>query len=239
MENLVAFVTTSQNDLEKIAYQTSTLDYHRYFIIVGFEANRQYKYLKESDSFLEIGSLDTTNDEVLKRLVLVYSPPDYENIAFYKTNNIIILSELQSLFYDLYNGKLTKKEYLFSISRMNFVFENNVKETSYVNPIDYGEIVSKAMMGEAISFDDMKIALKELLPEYNLILDESCIFLNNDVKSIILEHNKSNYVPRLTVFYGQLKEQEKCIMIFDSDPEIQNYSTKIITIEGFAIYFRF
>ena len=236
---LTAFITYTQDELEKIAYQTSALNYHRYFIIVGFAVNRNYNFLRDTDSFLEIQSLDTSNIEVLKRLVLVYSPPDYENIAFYISNNIISLPELQNLFHDLLNGKHTKTDYLFSISRMNFVFENSSKEESSSETFDYSEIINNAMMELPISYDQFKIALKELLPEYTYNLDQSCMSMNNDLKNIILEHNKKNYVPKLTTYYNEIKEHDKCIMFFDLDPNLQNYSSKIISIEGYVVYFRF
>ena len=236
---LVAFIVFSQDELEKVAYQTSALNYHRYFIIVGFDVNRNYRYLRDTDSFLEIQSLDKSNLEILKRLVLVYSPPDYENIAFYVSNNIISLPELQNLFHDLLNGKHTKTDYLFSISRMNFVFENYSSESSPVNPLDLSEIIDNAMMEKPISFDHFKIALKELLPEYTFGLDQSCMSMNNDLKNILIEHNKNNYVPKMTTYYNEIKEHEKCVMFFDLDPGLENYSSKIISIEGYVVYFRF
>ena len=109
---LVAFIANSQDELEKLAYQTSAINYHRYFITVGFSVNREHRSLRETDSFLEIQSLDISNIEVLRRLILVYSPPDYENVALYTSNNIISLSELQNLFHNLLNAKLTKNDYL-------------------------------------------------------------------------------------------------------------------------------
>jgi hypothetical protein len=236
---LTAFITSSQEELEKVAYQTSTLNYHRYFIIVGFEVNRNYRFLRDTDSFLEIQSLDKSNIEVLKRLSLVYSPPDYENIALYISNNIISLPELQNLFHDLMNGKHTKTDYLVSISRMNFVFENYSSESAPVNPLDLSEIIDNAMMEKPISFDHFKIALKELLPEYTFSLDQSCMSMNNDLKNILIENNKNNYVPKMTTYYNEIKEHEKCVMFFDYDPAIQNYSSKIISIEGYVVYFRF
>ena len=236
---LTAFITTSQEELEKVAYQTSALNYHRYFIIAGFDVNRNNRFLRDTDSFLEIQSLDKSNIEILKRLVLVYSPPDYENIAFYISNNIISLPELQNLFHNLLNGKHTKTDYLFSISRMNFVFENFTPESSPVNPLDFSEIIENAMMEKPISFDHFKIALKELLPEYTFGLDQSCMSMNNDLKNILIEHNKSNYVPKMTAYYNEIKEHEKCVMFFDLDPSIKNYSSKIISIEGYVVYFRF
>ena len=63
--------------------------------------------------------------------------------------------------------------------------------------------------------------------------------MNNDVKNIILEHNNKNYVPKMIVYHNEIKEHEKCIMFFNNDPEIKNYSSKIISIEGYVIYFRF
>lgn len=236
---LTAFITTSQDELEKVAYQTSAINYHRYFIIVGFDVNRNYRYFKDTDSFLEIQSLDITNHEILKRLVLVYSPPDYENIAFYISNNIISLFELQNLFHDLLNGKHTKTDYLFSISRMNFVFENSISETNQPDVLDYSEIIDNAMMGNPIPYDQLKIALKELLPEYTYGLDESCMSMNNDLKNILLEHNKKNYVPKMIAYYNEIKEHEKCIMFFDIDPDIKNYASKILSIEGYVVYMRF
>jgi hypothetical protein len=236
---LTAFITTSQEELEKVAYQTSALNYHRYFIIVGFDVNRNNRFLRDTDSFLEIESLDKNNIEVLKRLVLVYSPPDYENIAFYISNNIISLPELQNLFHDLLNGKHTKTDYLFSISRMNFVFENFVSEIPSLDPLDYSEIIENAMMEKPIPLDHFKIAVKELLPEYSLSLDQSCMSMNNDFKNIIIEHNKNNYVPKMTVYFNEIKEHEKCIMFFDIDPDINNYASKIISIEGYVVYFKF
>ena len=236
---LIAFITNSQEELEKVAYQTSSLDYHRYYIIVGFDVNRNNRFFKDTDSFLEIQSLDKSNIEILKRLVLVYSPPDYENIAFYISNNIISLTELQNLFHDLLNGKHTKTDYLFSISRMNFVFENVVTESVTNSSLDYSEIINNAMMGEPISYDHFKIALKELLPEYTYNLDQSCMSINNDLKNILLEHNKKNYAPKLTAYYNEIKEHEKCIMFFNSDPNIKSYSSKIISTEGYVVYFRF
>ena len=239
MDVLVCFICRSQVEIEKLAYQTSQLPYHRYFIIVGFEVNRSFRSIKETDSFLEIQSLDDTNLEILKRLSLVYSPPEYENIAFYVSNNIISLEELQRLFNNLLNGIHTKTDYLFSISRMNFVFENSAAEISSVIPVDYSQIIEDAMMEKPISFENFKIALKELLPEYTFILDESCMSMSNDIKNILLQHNKSNFVPKITSYYNEIKEHEKCIMFFDFDPGISNYSSKIITIEGYVVYFRF
>ena len=236
---LVAFITDSQEELEKIAYQTSALNYHRYFIITGFGVNRNSRNLRDTDSFLEIETIDKSNIEMIKRLVLVYSPPDYENIAMYISNNIISLSELQNLFHDLLNGRHTKTDYLFSISRMNFVFEISSKESAPVNPLDFSEIIDDAMMEKPISFDHFKIALKELLPQYNLSLDQSCMSMSNDLKNIILEHNKNNFIPKLTVYYNEIKEHEKCIMFFDLDPGITSYSSKIISIEGYVVYFKF
>lgn len=237
---LVAFIANSQDELEKLAYQTSAINYHRYFIIVGFSVNREHRSLRETDSFLEIQSLDISNIEVLRRLILVYSPPDYENVALYTSNNIISLSELQNLFHNLLNAKLTKNDYLISISRMNFVFENiEVKKEDEVNPIDYGEIIQDAMMEKPISYEHFKLALKELLPEYNMLLDQSCIPLNNDLKNIVLDHNKKNFIPKITTYFNDIKEHEKCIMFFDVDPMMTNYSTKIISIEGYVVYFRF
>jgi hypothetical protein len=236
---LVSFILSSQEELEKVAYQTSALNYHRYFIIVGFDVNRSSRHFKETDSFLEIQSLDKSNIEILKRLVLVYSPPDYENIAFYISNNIISLPELQNLFHDLLNGKHTKTDYLFSISRMNFVFENYAPEILPVNPLDLSEIIDNAMMEKPISFDNFKVALKELLPEYTFGLDQSCMSMHNDIKNLLIEHNKRNYVPKMTVYYNQIKEHEKCVMFFNLDPNVENYSSKIISIEGYVVYFRF
>lgn len=236
---LVSFISTSQEELEKVAYQTSALNYHRYFIIVGFDVNRNNRYLRDTDSFLEIQSLDKSNIEILKRLVLVYSPPDYENIAFYISNNIISLPELQNLFHDLLNGKHTKTDYLFSISRMNFVFENYTPESSLANTLDFSEIIDNAMMEKPISFDHFKIALKELLPEYTFALDQSCMSMNNDIKNILIEHNKGNFIPKMTAYYNEIKEHEKCVMFFDLDPVVENYSSKIISIEGYVVYFRF
>ena len=207
---------------------------------MGFSVNREHRSLRETDSFLEIQSLDISNIEVLRRLILVYSPPDYENVALYTSNNIISLSELQNLFHNLLNAKLTKNDYLISISRMNFVFENiEVKKEDEVNPIDYGEIIQDAMMEKPISYEHFKLALKELLPEYNMLLDQSCIPLNNDLKNIVLDHNKKNFIPKITTYFNEIKEHEKCIMFFDVDPMMTNYSTKIISIEGYVVYFRF
>jgi len=166
----------------------------------------------------------------MRRLVLVYSPPDYENIALYVSNNIISLPELQNLFHDLLNGRHTKTDYLISISRMNFVFENINTENSNVNPLDYSDIITDAMMEKPISLEHFKIALKELLPEYNFALDQSCMSMGNDLKNIILEHNKNNFIPKMTVYYNEIKEHEKCIMFFDLDPGLEKYSTKIISI---------
>jgi hypothetical protein len=239
MDVLVCFICHSQEEIEKLAYQTSQLPYHRYYIIVGFEVNRNFRSIKETDSFLEIQSLDETNLEILKRLSLVYSPPEYENIAFYISNNIISLEELQRLFNNLLNGIHTKTDYLFSISRMNFVFENNIQETAKVEPLDYSQIIEDAMMEKPISFENFKIALKELLPGYTFNLDQSCIVMNNDIKNILLQHNKSNFIPKITAYYNEIKEHEKCIMFFDVDPVVPNYSSKIVSIEGYVVYFRF
>ena len=64
-------------------------------------------------------------------------------------------------------------------------------------------------------------------------------YINNDLKNILVEHNKKNYNPKIVTYYNKVKELEKCIMFFDSDPLLQNYSTKIISIEGYVVYFRF
>ena len=72
-----------------------------------------------------------------------------------------------------------------------------------------------------------------------MLLDQSCIPLNNDLKNIVLDHNKKNFIPKITTYFNEIKEHEKCIMFFDVDPMMTNYSTKIISIEGYVVYFRF
>ena len=122
---------------------------------------------------------------------------------------------------------------------MNFVFENYIPESSPVSTLDLSEIIDNAMMEKPISFDHFKVALKELLPEYTFALDQSCMSMHNDIKNLIIEHNKANYVPKITAYYNEIKEHEKCVMFFDLDPGVENYSSKIISIEGYVVYFRF
>jgi hypothetical protein len=122
---------------------------------------------------------------------------------------------------------------------MNFVFEIYIPESSPVNPLDLSEIIDNAMMEKPISFDHFKVALKELLPEYTFGLDQSCMSMHNDIKNLLIEHNKTNYVPKMTAYYNEIKEHEKCVMFFDLDPGVVNYSSKIISIEGYVVYFRF
>jgi hypothetical protein len=148
------------------------------------------------------------------------------------------LIELQTAFHDLLNGKLTQKDYLFSVSRMGFVYEKTVFDQESSPEIDYFELINNAMNEIPISYADLKIALQELLPENTYALDQSCMQMPNDLKNIILDFNKNNFPSKMTIYYNEIKEHEKCIMFFDLDPNLANYSSKIITIEGYIVYFR-
>ena len=237
MNNLVCFVVNSLEELEKVAYQTSQLNYHRYFILVGFESSKNSRFIFETDSFIEIKEYDK-NISFLKRLILCYSLPNYENLAVYTSNNIISLNELQQLFHSLMNGEHTNKDYLFSISRADFVFNSTSENVEQIPTNHYGEILSKAMDGEMVSYEEMKISLIELLPERNLVLDESCGRMPFELQNIILEHNKKNFLTKTNVFYNKIKEHDECIMFFDLPTDIENYSFRIRSIEGFEVYFR-
>lgn len=239
VNNLVCFVVNSADELEKVAYQTSQLSYHRYFILVGFEASKNSRFIFDTDSFIEIKEYDK-NISFLKRLILCYSLPNYENIAVYKSNNIFNLNELQLLFHTLMNGEHTVRDYLFSVSRADFVFNNNdgISEEEKIPTTNYGDIITRAMDGLTVSYEEMKIALIELLPERNIILDESCERMPLEIQNIFLEHNKKNYLTKTTIFYNKIKEQDECILFFDLPTNITNYSYKICSIEGFEVYFK-
>ena len=123
---------------------------------------------------------------------------------------------------------------------MNFVFEKQESiEEEQIDTLDYAQIMNNAMMEKPISYDHFKIALKELLPEYTFALDQSCMSMSNDLKNIILDRNKKNYPAKTTIYYNEIKEHEKCIMFFDLDPGLTKYSSKIISIEGYVVYFKF
>lgn len=237
VNNLVCFVVQSQEELEKVAYQTSQLNYHRYFILVGFESLKNSRFVFDTDSFIEIKEYDKSIS-FLKRLVLCYSLPNYENIAVYTTNNIISLNELQTLFHSLMNGEHTNKDYLFSLSRADFVFNSEQQNEEVIQTSQYGEVIARAMDGQMVSYEEMKISLIELLPERNLILDQSCEKMPLELQNIILEHNKKNYLTKTTVFYNKVKEHDECIMFFDLPAKISEYTFKICSIEGFEVYFR-
>ena len=234
----MCFIVSSQEELERVAYQTSQLNYHRYFILVGFESQKNSRFIIDTDSFLEIKDYQD-NISFLKRLVLCYSLPNYENIAVYTSNNIISLNDLQSLYHSLMNGEHTQKDYLFSVSRADYVFnsQDTIVEDK-VNINEYSETVSQAMNGEMVSYEGFKIALKELLPEKNLVLDDSCQNMPFELQNILLEHNKNNYLTKTTVFYNKIKEQDECILFFDLPTSISEYSFKICSIEGFEVYFK-
>ena len=238
MNNLVCFLIKSQEELEKVAYQTSQINYHRYFILVGFEASKTSRFTIDTDYFLEIKNYDDDTN-LLKRLILCYSLPNYENIAVYLSNNVLSLNDLQQCFHSLLNGEHTNKDYLFSISRADFVF-NSVVETLDTNQniTNYSDIISQAMNGELISYGDFKIAMKELLPEKNLIMDASCEFMPFELQNIIIEHNKNNYLTKINFYYNRIKEHDDCIMLFDLPTTISNYSMQIKSIEGFELYYR-
>ena len=77
MNNLVCFLIKSQEELEKVAYQTSQINYHRYFILVGFEASKTSRFTIDTDSFLEIKSYD---DETFVMISDADEIPRIENV---------------------------------------------------------------------------------------------------------------------------------------------------------------
>lgn len=235
VDNLVCFIVSSQEELDKVSYQTSQLNYHRYFILLGFEATKNSRFTLDTDSFIEIKN-KSENNNFIKKLILCYSMPNYENIAVYTSNNVISLNDLQQLFHSLMNGTHTKKDYLFSISRADFVFNESDSAPSVTESDNYSDIITRAMNNEMISYDEFKIAMKELLPEKNLIMDESCVYMPFELQNIILEHNKNNFLTKLNVYYNKIKEHDECIMLFDLPTNINKYSMQIKSIEGFELY---
>ena len=89
-----------------------------------------------------------------------------------------------------------------------------------------------------VDCDDLSLFVIELLPERNLILDQSCEKMPFELQNIILEHNKKNYLTKTTVFYNKIKEHEDCIMFFDLPSNVNDFSFKLCSIEGFEVYFR-
>ena len=103
MENLLVFICQNQNEAEQLAVISTNVDAHRYFIIVGFEINKQSSFFLETDSFLMLEKIDLKNKEQMARLCLLYSLPNFENILIINNNKMFVEKEVKHVFLNLKN----------------------------------------------------------------------------------------------------------------------------------------
>ena len=235
MENLLVFICQNQNEAEQLAVKSSNVDAHRYFIIVGFEINKQSNFFLETDSFLMLEKIDLKNTDQLVRLCLVYSLPNFENILIIKNNKMFTEKETNHIFLNLKNTL----DYATLLSRSDYALNGFREQEESINVLDYGSIMQKAMSEEELTFEEFKIALKELLPAVTLNLSErSTMFLAKEIKEIIFLHNREYKSETLDVLLDEAPK-EKCLLFSTSDFDKEKYTTKIICGKEIVVYFYF
>ena len=134
MENLLVFICQNQNEAEQLAVISTNVDAHRYFIIVGFEINKQSSFFLETDSFLMLEKIDLKNKEQMARLCLLYSLPNFENILIINNNKMFVEKEVKHVFLNLKN---TLDDLYTQLSE----FQYNV-ETIITGVDEKGDIIS-------------------------------------------------------------------------------------------------
>jgi hypothetical protein len=235
MENLLVFICQNQNEAEQLAVISTNVNAHRYFIIVGFEINKQSSFFLETDSFLMLEKIDLNNRDQLARLCLVYSLPNFENILILNNNKMFIEKEANHIFLNLKNTL----DYATLLSRSDYALNGLKIETEDVSILDYGQIMQKAMNEETLSFQEFKIALKELLPAVTLNLSErSTMFLAKEIKEIILIHNKEYKSETLDVLLDETPK-DKCLLFSTNDFNKEKYTTKLVCGNEIVVYFYF
>jgi hypothetical protein len=235
MENLLVFICQNQNEAEQLAVISTNVDAHRYFIIVGFEINKQSSFFLETDSFLILEKIDLKNKEQMARLCLLYSLPNFENILIINNNKMFVEKEVKHVFLNFKNTL----DYAILLSRSDYALNGLQKEVDDVNVLDYGQIMQKAMNEEVLTFQEFKIALKELLPAVTLNLSErSTMFLAKEIKEIILIHNKEYKSEVLDVLLDETAK-EKCLLFSTSDFDKEKYTTKLVCGNEIVVYFYF
>jgi hypothetical protein len=235
MENLLVFICQNQNEAEQLAVISTNVDAHRYFIIVGFEINKQSSFFLETDSFLMLEKIDLKNQEQMARLCLLYSLPNFENILIINNNKMFVEKEVKHVFLNFKNTL----DYAILLSRSDYALNGLQKEVDDFNVLDYGQIMQKAMNEEVLTFQEFKIALKELLPAVTLNLSErSTMFLAKEIKEIILIHNKEYKSEVLDVLLDETAK-EKCLLFSTSDFDKEKYTTKLVCGNEIVVYFYF
>jgi len=233
MENLIVFICQNQNEAEQVAVVSSNVQAHRYFIIVGFEVNKDGNFFSETDSFLMLEKIDLNNQEQLCRLCLLYSLPNFENILIIKNNKLFNEKEANYIFLNLKNTL----EYALIVSRSDYALNGLQIKEEKIDFLDYGQVMMKAMNEETLSFDEFKIALKELLPVVNLNLSErSTMFLAKEIKEIILLHNREYKADNLDVLLDEAIK-EKCLLFSTNDFNKEKYTTKLVCDDEIVVYF--
>jgi len=235
MENLLVFICQSQNEAEQIAVISSNVNANRYFIIVGFEINKQSNFFLETDSFLLLEKIDLNNKEQIARLSLLYSMANYENILIYLNSKMFVENEANQIFLKLKNTY----DFALLLSRSSYALNGYQHEEDTVSTLDYGMIMQKAMNEEKLTFEEFKIALQELLPPVTLNLSErSTMFLTKELKEIILLHNREYRSEVLDVLLDETA-MDKCLLFSTNDFNKEKYTTKIICGDEIVVYFYF
>jgi hypothetical protein len=179
--------------------------------------------------------IDLKNKEQMVRLCLLYSLPNFENILIINNNKMFVEKEVKHVFLNLKNTL----DYAILLSRSDYALNGLQKEVDDVNILDYGQIMQKAMNEEVLTFQEFKIALKELLPAVTLNLSErSTMFLAKEIKEIILIHNKEYKSEVLDVLLDETAK-EKCLLFSTSDFDKEKYTTKLVCGNEIVVYFYF
>lgn len=237
MENLLAFVCESQNELDRIARDTDHSLFHKYYIIVGFEVNKNASFFRQTDSFLMLQSLENKDPELLSRLILLYSMPEYENCLIYLNNALINLDEILDKFSDLKNNTLLDNDYCVGVKRSKCAMSGFGKAVKKYSQLDYGVIIDKAMSGESLDFEAFKIAFLEFLPTTKLSFSNNAKEnLSKEIINIVLSHNEKHNGEEIQILLDE-EVREKCIVFSTNEKEYEKYTTKISCDENFVVYF--
>ena len=231
MDNLLVFICTSQEDVIRMTKKSSDHSFHRYYIITGFEFNKQSDIFLDTDSFVSIEEFDPQNYSVVSRLSLLYSEPNYENIIILKSNEMFDLAEVKFIFGKLSKGDQIERDYLIILNRQNIALNGFPELVDEVNILDYGLIMNRAMNEELLKKEELKIALNELMPpsRYNFIDD-----IDRGLRNIFIQTSKPDSLINYNVYSNRIVD-EKCVIVDSIGLDIKKYTAKLIC-DNFTVY---